>query len=111
MATIRLGPNDLLEYDALYGILTCRSCQYAIQKSAIERHLLGHKIYREERRRLLLSIAQFVLLEPENVPLPVAKSVSNDNLPVLDSYRCMKQECGNLYASKYGMKRHRGEHH
>jgi len=111
MPTIRLGSRDLLEYDARYGVLICRECQYAIQKSALQSHLLRHKIYRGEREQLLSSIAQLNIYEPHNVPLPSPASTPIDALPVISGYRCTAPGCGNLCASSKRMKRHWSEIH
>ena len=35
MSRLTLGSNDLLEYNSDYGVLICRDCEYAIQKSAV----------------------------------------------------------------------------
>lgn len=35
MSRITLGTSDLLEYNPEYGVLICRDCEYAIQKSAV----------------------------------------------------------------------------
>ncbi|QKX59666.1 uncharacterized protein TRUGW13939_06806 [Talaromyces rugulosus] len=111
MQPLRLGPHDLLEYDARYGVLICRECQYAIQKSALPSHLLRHKIYRGERQRLLSSIAQLDVLESENVTLPAPTSPPIDLLPIISGYRCMIAGCENLCASSKRMKRHQSEAH
>ena len=111
MLPIRLGPHDLLEYDARHGVLICRECQYAIQKSALESHLLKHKIYRDERQRLLSSIAQLELFEPDDVPLPTPDFPPIDALPIICGYRCTAVGCGNLCASSKRMRRHRSEIH
>jgi Orsellinic acid/F9775 biosynthesis cluster protein D len=111
MLPIRLGPHDLLEYDARHGVLICRECQYAIQKSALESHLLKHKIYRDERQRLLSSIAQLELFEPDDVPLPTPDFPPIDALPIICGYRCTTVGCGNLCASSKRMRRHRSEIH
>ena len=111
MPAIRLGSRDLLEYDGRYGVLICRKCQYAIQKSALRSHLLRHKIYRDERQRLLSSIAQFDLFEPHHVPLPTPASPPIDALPIISGYRCAADGCGNLCASSKRMRRHRNEIH
>ena len=108
---MRLGPNNLLEFDSRYGVLICRECHYAIQKSALQSHLLRHKIYREERQQLLTAIAQLDLLEPEDVLLPSPDSLPIDSLPILDGFRCTALGCGNLCASSKRMKRHRSEAH
>lgn len=111
MSSIRLGPFDLLEYDARYRVLICRECRYAIQKSALQSHLLRHKIYRDERQRLLSFIAQLELFEPDQVPLPNPDSLSIDSLPIISGYRCTAIGCGNLCASYKRMRRHLSEIH
>ncbi|KAH7110613.1 hypothetical protein B0J11DRAFT_499115 [Dendryphion nanum] len=110
-SSINLGPDYLLEYNPQFKILICRECQYAIQKSALQSHLLKHKIYRESKQELLNAIAQFELLEPENVILPPAQSLPISSLPVLDGYRCVAVGCGNLCASSKRMRRHWSEKH
>ena len=111
MPTTRLGSRDLLEYDARYGLLICRECRYAIQKSALRSHLLRHKIYRGERQRLLSSIAQLDLLEPHQVPVPTPACPPFDALPIISGYRCTLAGCGNLCASLKRSRRHWSETH
>ncbi|MCJ1381950.1 hypothetical protein MMC17_005062 [Xylographa soralifera] len=111
MPAIIFGAGDLLEYNSKYSLLICRKCQYAIQKNALESHLLRHKIYRGDRQRLLSSIAQLVLLEPHHVPLPAPGLPPVDDLPVFSGYRCTAAECQHLTASSKRMKRHWSEIH
>ncbi|KAK1142988.1 hypothetical protein N8T08_007229 [Aspergillus melleus] len=111
MSTVRFGPRDLLEYDAHYGVLICRECHYAIQKTALQSHLLRHKIYRSERQDLLCQIAPLQLLEPHEVPLPGAATSPIEALPIIPGYRCTSVGCGCLYASSKRMKRHQTETH
>jgi Orsellinic acid/F9775 biosynthesis cluster protein D len=111
MQAIRFGAGDLLEYNSKYSLLICRECQYAIQKNALESHLLRHKIYRGDRQRLLSSIAQLDLLEPHDVSLPPPGSPPVDALPILSGYRCMAGGCQHLTASSKRMKRHWSEIH
>lgn len=106
-----LGSPQLLFYNATYRVLICRECKYAIQKSALESHLLRHKIYRNERAQLLASIAKLVLFEPQDVPLPHPTSPPIDGLPVTNGYRCTIGGCGNLCASEKRMRRHWSENH
>ena len=106
MPTLTFGPGDLLEYNAKHRLLICRQCQYAVQKSALESHLLRHKIYRADRQRLLSSIAQLELLEPDHVLLPAAGSPPVDALPILSGYCCTAERCRHLTASSKRMKRH-----
>jgi Orsellinic acid/F9775 biosynthesis cluster protein D len=103
--------STLLEYDAKHCVLICRECQYAIQKSAVNSHLLRHKIYRGEKRRLLASIAQLELLEPDDVRLPPKGSPPVDGLPVISGYSCTATDCESLYGSDKRMRRHWSEIH
>lgn len=111
MPTMKFGPGDLLEYNSKHHLLICRQCQYAIQKNALESHLLRHKIYRVDRQRLLSSIAQLDLLEPDHVLLPAAGSPPVDALPLLSGYCCTAERCRHLTASSKRMKRHWSETH
>lgn len=111
MPAIRFGTGDLLEYNPKYSLLICRECQYAIQKNALESHLLRHKIYRGDRQRLLSSIAQLNLLEPHLVPLPAPGSPPVDALPIISGYCCTAAGCRHLTASSKRMKRHWSEIH
>lgn len=103
--------SDLLSYNARHKVLICRECKYAIQKSALESHLLRHKIYRGDRRRLLDSIAELQLLEPDEVQFPPAESSRIDELPVIEGFRCTADGCENLCASLKRMRRHWSETH
>lgn len=103
--------NGLLLYNTQYRVLICRQCQYAIQKSAVESHLLRHKIYRTERQRLLTSIAKLVLVEPEDVLLLNSTSLPIEGLPIIEGYRCTLSGCHHLCASEKRMKRHWNESH
>ena len=111
MPSVLLGPKELLEYDADYGVIICRECQYAIQKSALQSHLLRHKIFRHERHSLLSSISQLNILEPEDVPLPPPTCRPIETLPVISGFRCTVGACESLYASAKRMRRHQLESH
>lgn len=105
------NPEDLLAYNLTHRILICRSCQYAIQKSAVSSHLLRHKIYREERQLLVAYSADLDLSEPEDVFLPSPGGPAIDGLPVLEGYACTRTACGKLCASLKRMKKHLSEDH
>ena len=111
MPAVRFIAGDLLEYNSNYSLLICRQCQYAIQKNALESHLLRHKIYRGDRQRLLSSIAQLHILEPQHVTLPAPRSPPVDALPILSGYRCTAKACRHLTVSLKRMKRHWSEIH
>ena len=111
MPAIRFIAGDLLEYNSNYSLLICRQCQYAIQKNALESHLLRHKIYRGDRQRILSSITELHLLEPQNVVLPAPGSPPVDILPILSGYSCTAAACQHLTVSLKRMKRHWSEIH
>jgi len=108
---ITFDTHDLLVYDAKHSVLICQECKYAIQKSALGSHLLRHKIYRGERQRLLASIAQLELLEPDDVQLPATSSPPVDGLPIISGYRCTATGCESLCASFKRVRRHWSESH
>ncbi|KAK5732778.1 hypothetical protein LTR17_010196 [Elasticomyces elasticus] len=109
---MRLGKAGLLEYNAEHRILICRDCQYAIQKNAIESHLLRqHQIYRSDRRRLLAAIAELDVQEPEDVSSPVAGSPPVQGLPIMSGYRCATADCQHLTVSTKRMQHHWSEKH
>lgn len=111
MPAIKLVSRDLLQYNGTYGVLICRECQYAIQKSALPSHLLRHKIYRGERQRLLSSIVNLELSEPQDVTPPSSSSPPIEALPVIAGYCCTAAGCESLCASIKRMKRHWSEIH
>lgn len=108
---MRLGPHDLLEYNARYRVLICRDCHYAIQKNALGSHLLRHKIYREERQRLLSTINGLDIVEPDDILLPTAIIEPVDALPVVSGHCCSVTGCGHLCASSKRMRRHWSDAH
>ncbi|KAL4819950.1 hypothetical protein BDW67DRAFT_125339 [Aspergillus spinulosporus] len=111
MPPVRFGPRNILEYDGRYGVLICHECRYAIQKSALQSHLLRHKIYRADRQQLVALINELDLLEPDDVLLPPPESPPVDGLPVIAGYRCTAPGCANLCASLKRMKGHWRESH
>ncbi|KAL4867110.1 hypothetical protein BDV12DRAFT_210099 [Aspergillus spectabilis] len=106
MSSIPLSPTNLLIYNSKYKVLVCRECKYAIQKPALRSHLLRHKIYREKRQRLLSSIAELDILEPDLVATPGLSSAPVDGLPIISGYQCSDDECGYLCASLKRMRMH-----
>lgn len=105
------NPQDLLAYNSAYRVLICRKCQYAIQKNAISSHLLRHKIYREERQRLLSYVAELDILDPEDVISPPPGSQAIPGLSVIPGYCCIRPGCDSLCASIKRMKRHQSQDH
>lgn len=108
---ISFGRDGHLRYDESHAVLICLECKYAVQKSAVESHLLRHKVYRGERRTLLASIAQLHLAEPDQVVPPPNPPAPIDGLAVIPGYRCAADGCGALCASSKRMRRHWSEAH
>lgn len=106
MPPVRFGPGEILEYNERYAVLICHECQYAIQKSALQSHLLRHKIYRTDRQQLLSFISKLNILEPDRVILPTPDSPPINGLPVISGFRCTAAGCANLCASIKRMKGH-----
>lgn len=102
---------NLLEYNSTYKLLICRTCRYAIQKSAVGSHLLRHKIYRRERQKLLETIARLDILEPHLVPLPKPGSPAVHSLAVSDGLQCDILDCGHLTVSAKRMQKHWKDFH
>ena len=111
MSTTGLQASSLLYYNPHFKVLICRECQYSIQKSAIDSHLLKHKIYRSDRQNLLAEIAQLDLPEPEDVVQPSSTSPPIELLPVFQGYRCTIAGCRHLTVSEKRARRHWSEVH
>ena len=106
MSISRFGPNNLLEYHPKYSLLICRECHFAIQKNALDYHLLRHKILRSDKQRLLYSLAPLDLLEPDRVPLPAPGLPPIDSLPIFSGYRCIVAACKYLTINVGRMRSH-----
>lgn len=102
----KLDTTTLLKHDPRYGVLVCLECRYAIRRSALDSHLLRHKIYREERKRLVASMSHLNVLEPGEVPLPAPTSPAIENLTKFGGLRCMVLACAHLTVSMKRMQHH-----
>ena len=100
------GNPVLLKHDPDYGVLICLKCRYAVQKSALDSHLLRHKIYREERKRLVASVSGLNILEPDEVPVPALSSPALAYITKFSGLRCAVPQCGHLTVSTKRMKLH-----
>lgn len=109
--TTSLASHGLLHHNATYNVVICHECEYAIQRSAVDSHLLRHKIYRSERQRLLALVSQLQISEPDDVQLPPAGSHPIDGLPVIPGFACTATGCDSLCASSKRMRRHWSECH
>lgn len=103
--------SPLLVYLHDYGVVICRSCEFAIQPNAVSSHLLRHQVYRDKRRVLLECLEALNLLDPEEVPCPSPKSKPFPHLSVAAGYRCTLPGCDHLCISQKRMSQHLREHH
>ncbi|KAF2849515.1 hypothetical protein T440DRAFT_555817 [Plenodomus tracheiphilus IPT5] len=111
MLAASLHSQENLLYNAEYGVIICRDCSYAIQRSALSSHLLRHKIYRTKRQHLLETFGKLALCEPEDVQAPLPNAPPIEGLTVIDGLKCTISGCGKLCASEKRMRRHRSECH
>ncbi|KAH7369743.1 hypothetical protein BKA65DRAFT_486930 [Rhexocercosporidium sp. MPI-PUGE-AT-0058] len=102
-------PSQLLHYLPDHKALICATCHYAIQPSAISRHLKDiHQIHRARRRPFMSYVSTLELAPPEQVislqtklnvfPVP--------GLPVVEGLMCGYEKCEHLCASTKRMKSH-----
>lgn len=110
---LSFGSTGRLRYNEAYAVLVCLECRYAVQKNAVESHLLRHKIYRGERRTLLAEIGKLHLAEPDDVVPPAGIVPPVEGLAVIPGYRCAAEVdgCEALCASAKRMRRHWSEAH
>ena len=107
-----VGANkNLLKHLPEHGVLICKSCQFAIQPSALSSHLLRHQIYRSERRQLLDRLSGLDLRDPEQVTYPNPHSPSISDLPVYRGWICEVPNCGHACASEKRMAQHWSDQH
>ncbi|CAH0058480.1 unnamed protein product [Clonostachys solani] len=117
---ITIQPQELLYYNKRHQIIICTSCQYAIQPTALDRHLKEiHALHRHRRQpytdyaarlplkhpsELLGTRSSIILGEDEDFPVP--------GLPVISGLQCLDPGCGHLCVSVKRMQSHwKAEHH
>ncbi|RDH30829.1 hypothetical protein BDQ94DRAFT_180859 [Aspergillus welwitschiae] len=105
-------PTELLHYIPQHRVLICKKCKYAIQPSAIPRHLKEmHKIYRSHRQRYIDYTDQLDLAKPDHVVLPEANEGPIPFLPIIDGLACGASGCHHLCATGKRMKMHCNAEH
>jgi hypothetical protein len=68
-------PSQLLHYLLPHQVLICKECRYAIQPSAISRHLKElHRIYHSDRHEFMEYAQSLDLANPRDVILPAGAS-------------------------------------
>ncbi|KAK3322868.1 hypothetical protein B0H66DRAFT_555379 [Apodospora peruviana] len=101
------APSDLLQYLPSHQVLICRKCRYAIQPSAISRHLKDlHQIYRSERQKLVAYTKTLKLADPRDVVHPLPSHPPVPLLPVENGLACTKAGCTHLCVTVKRMKSH-----
>lgn len=101
------APSELLHYLPAYRVLVCKECRYAIQPSAISRHLKDlHHIYRLDRQQLLESTQSLDLADPAHMVLPAPHDAPVSLLPTENGLACAANECNHLCVTVKRMKNH-----
>lgn len=108
---VALQASNLLKHYEEYGVVICRTCQFAVQPSALASHLLKHQIYRGERRKLLSYLCKLRLREPSDVVDPPPGSPPVPELPVSPGYSCLSPGCQHVCASAKRMAQHWSDVH
>ena len=106
-ATSRPAPSELLQYLPAYKVLICKECRYAIQPSAISRHLKDlHHIYRSDRSELIEYTKGLQLDPPADVILPPPHEAPVPFLPTESGLACARDDCNHLCVTVKRMKSH-----
>jgi hypothetical protein len=107
MPEAALSPTDLLHYIPAHRVLVCKECRYAIQPSAISRHLKDlHKIFRSDRSHLVEYTKKLDLADPADVVLPPPHEAPVPLLPIESGLSCARDGCNHLCITVKRMKSH-----
>ncbi|OBT52984.1 hypothetical protein VE04_08314 [Pseudogymnoascus sp. 24MN13] len=105
-------PTELLHYLPQHRVLICKECQYAIQPSAISRHLKElHRIYRSNRQKFMKYAEGLDLADPAYVILPGPNEGPVPFLPTIGGLACVVIGCHYLCATDKRMKMHWSAEH
>ncbi|KAG4430951.1 hypothetical protein IFR05_013559 [Cadophora sp. M221] len=102
-------PSQLLQYLPDHKALICSKCHYAIQPTAISRHLKDiHQIHRARRRPFMSYVSSLDLATPEQaIDLQAKLKVFPiPGLPVVNGLMCKYEGCEHLCASTKRMRSH-----
>jgi hypothetical protein len=112
MPSVPLQPTELLHYLPQYRVLICKECRYAIQPSAVSRHLKElHHIYRSNRHAFMKYTDGLDLAHPKDVTLPGPSEDPVPYLTVTSGLACAISGCDHLCATVKRMKMHRAAEH
>jgi hypothetical protein len=107
MPPATLRPSQLLHYLSTHRVLICKECRYAIQPSAISRHLKElHRIYRSDRQEFMEYAQSLDLVDPGDIFLPEPHEAPVPFLPTESGLACGTAGCGHLCVTVKRMKRH-----
>src|SRR5258706_9968933 len=107
MPSATLQPSQMLHYLSTHRVLICKGCRYAIQPSAISRHLKElHRIYRSDRQEFMEYAQSLDLADPRDVVLPEPHEAPAPFLPTESGLACGASGCGHLCVTVKRMKRH-----
>ncbi|KAG4440421.1 hypothetical protein IFR05_004114 [Cadophora sp. M221] len=99
--------SRLLTYLPTHQVLICKDCRYAIQPSAISRHLKElHGICRSDREEFMAYTRSLNLANPKDVPLPKSDAPPVPFLPTHRGFACGLSGCLHLCVTIKRMKRH-----
>jgi hypothetical protein len=102
-----IQPSQLLHYLPTYRVLICKECRYAIQPSAISRHLKDiHRIYRGDRQAFIQYTLALDLAEPGDVIPPEPHDGPVPFLPTKKGFACTAAGCIHLCVTVKRMKSH-----
>ncbi|KAK5200476.1 hypothetical protein LTR16_006035, partial [Cryomyces antarcticus] len=103
--------EELLQYEPDYKVLVCKDHAYALQN--VNRHLEKyHSIAAKERKAIVRKYAQYTLLEPSRVPLPLPLRPPLKVLgEPIDAFLCAEEKCGYVSVNRSVMGQHCNKQH
>jgi hypothetical protein len=107
MSLTTTQPTELLHYVLPHRVLICKECRYAIQPSAISRHLKElHQIYRAKRQDFIRYTLSLDLSDPKDVVLPEPNEPPVPYLITTAGLACGANGCSHLCVTTKRMKWH-----
>lgn len=99
--------DNLFRYLPLHRVLICLPCQYAVQPSAVTRHLKEiHHLNHAQRRPFMEYASKFSLADPKDVVPPDESHFPVPFLPVLSGFACRFPVCEYLCVTTKRMRHH-----
>lgn len=102
-----MSSAELFHYLEAHQVLICTSCRYAVQPTAIIRHLKDiHHLSSDKRRSLVRYKDTLRLKDPEEVHPPFPQDFPVPYLPVEKGWQCQSTGCDYLCVSTKRMETH-----